>query len=141
MNAINTPAATATVFSSFFATKEEYLSFKAQWKALANKKALTAVDAALRILVLNQDALRSMPPTKNPVRIANGALNESGLQLAMNDLRWEIHLAKTVLKKRAAGDAPSLSPFAQRWVGHGLTIDDLVELFERSSATNLNGGV
>ena len=60
--------------------------FLTHWKNLSRNRAITARDAALRILVLNQDPLKSMAPTKKPGRIASGALQDSGLHRAMLSL-------------------------------------------------------
>ena len=132
MNAINTPA--VSVFSSFFSTKEEYLSFKAHWKDLANQRAITPTDAALRILVLNQDAMRSMPPTTNPVRLANGALQCSGLWLAMGSIGYEAMRAGMTLSKREQNPEYALSPFAQRWTKHGISLEALASLELKAKA-------
>jgi hypothetical protein len=132
-----TTLAAVSVFSSFFSTKEEYLSFKAHWKGLANEKAITPIDAALRILVLNQDALRSMPPTKNPVRIANGALYCSGLARSMSDLSYEARRAKYILNKREQGDDLPLSDFAGRWAKHGISLAALASLEALADATSV----
>lgn len=139
---MNTTTATAvTVFSSFFSNKEEYLSFKARWKALANNKALTCADAALRVLVLNQDALRSLPPTKNPVRLANGALATSGLVLGMSAIQWEASRARIALKKRENGETPVLSDFATRWVNHGISLEALASLETKANPNNFTGAL
>lgn len=137
MNAINTTA--VSVFSSFFSTKEEYLSFKAHWKDLANQKAITIDDAALRILVLNQDAERSMPPTKNPARIANGALQCSGLVVSMANVAYEASRAHQVLAKRAKGESATVSAFAERWAKHGVSLEALASLDSKARATAAAG--
>lgn len=138
---MSTNTTAATVFSSFFSNKEEYLSFKARWKALANDKALTVADAALRVLVLNQDALRSLPPTKNPARIANGALLSSGLVLGMSSVQFEAGRAKVALKKRENGETPVLTSFATRWVNHGISLEALASLEAKANPNNFTGAL
>jgi hypothetical protein len=136
---MNTTATAVSAISTFFSTKEAYLSFKAHWKDLANQKAITLDDAALRILVLNQDALRAMPPTTNPVRLANGALQDSGLFRAMSRVRYEANRAQQVLNKRAKGDTATASPFAERWAKHGITLEALASLADKANANNFMG--
>lgn len=123
--------------SSLFTTKEEYLSFKAHWRDLANTKAINPSDAALRILVLNQDAERSMPPTKNPVRLANGALYGSGLFLAMNSISHEARRAKQALTSREQGDNFKLTSFSERWAKHGVSLELLASLAVKANSSNL----
>jgi hypothetical protein len=136
---MNTITIAASATSTIFSTKEAYLSFKAHWKDLANQKAITLDDAALRILVLNQDALRAMPPTKNPVRLANGALHDSGLFRAMSRVRYEANRAQQVLNKRANGDTTAVSPFAERWGKHGISLEALASLVDKANANNFMG--
>ncbi len=131
---MNTTATAVSVTSTFFSTKEAYLSFKAHWKDLANQRAITLDDAALRILVLDQDALRAMPPTTNPVRLANGALQDSGLFRAMSGLRYEASRAQQVLNKRAKGETATASPFAERWAKHGISLEALASLVTKADA-------
>lgn len=134
---MNTTAVSVT--STFFSTKEAYLSFKSHWKDLANQKAITLNDAALRILVLNQDALRAMPPTTNPVRLANGALQDCGLVRAMSGLTREARHAQQVLAVRAKGQTVADSPFAERWAQHGVSVEALASLVDKASANNFMG--
>jgi hypothetical protein len=137
---MNTNAHAVSAFPSFFATKEDYLSFKAYWKVLANEKAITPVDAALRILVLEQDPLRSMPPTKNPTRLANGALTCSGLVRSMSDLEAEAERAGYILRLRKEGRDLGLSDFAERWVEHGIDLAGLASLEPLAHAISTKGG-
>lgn len=122
-----TNANTQTSFSSFFATKEDYLAFKAHWKQLARDRALTATDVALRMLVLGADPLCVMPPTKNPTRIANGALHTCGLTLSLNSLSGEGHAAR----RRLADSTVAKTAFAKRWGEHGVSDAMLVDLMPR----------
>jgi hypothetical protein len=138
---MSTNATAVSVFSSFFSNKEEYLSFKARWKDLANNKALTVADAALRVLVLNQDALRSLPPTKNPARLANGALFSSGLYLGMSSVQWEASRARHALAKREKGETPVLTAFASRWVNHGISLEALASLEAKANPNNFTGAL
>jgi len=139
---MNTTTTTVTpTFSSFFATKEDYLAFKAHWKLIANTKAITALDMALRILVLNQDALKAMPPTKNPSRLANGALQDSGLFKAMSLLNREARMAgQFIEKQKRPTQAPSpMSAFAASWEKHGIDINALASLEQKSNTSNFLG--
>ena len=81
-----------TSTSSSTLSKEDFASFHLRWKELARTKQITRIDSALRIIVLNQNPLASMPPTKNPARLANGARFCSGLYLAFADLS---HILRT----------------------------------------------
>lgn len=121
MTTVNTTA--ATVFSSFFSNKEEYLSFKAHWKDLAKSRSITAVDAALRMLVLGQDVERSMPPTKNPVRIANGALNCCGVRMAL--LR--------ILTEARSAERLKATEFTTRWAAHGISQQAMASLSAKAT--------
>lgn len=73
--------------NNLFSSKEEYATFATRWKALARAKKLTSQDCLLRCLLLKQDVTRSLPVTKNELRLANGGAKNSGLALALNTLR------------------------------------------------------
>jgi hypothetical protein len=137
MNTLNTAV---SAIPSFFSTKEDYLAFKAHWKDLARNKAITSVDAALRVLVLNQDAERSMPPTKNPVRLANGALHDSGLYHAMVSIIYEASQAQRYLDAKAKGASPTKREFAARWEKHGVSPAALASLGSAASARKFPKG-
>lgn len=122
MNTTNTPVVNA--FSSFFSSKEEYLSFKAHWKELAKSRSITAADAALRMLVLDQTVASVMPPTKNPTRIANGALYCSGARLALTRILYEAR----------AADRVTPTDFSGRWGMHGITLKAMASLAEKATA-------
>jgi len=110
---------------SFFEKKEDYLAFKKQWKHLASASALTRTDAALRILVLGQDATQSMPVTQNPVRLASGGKLASGLNRAMTRIRME---ARCAAGKTLTRHPDATTVFASRWLGHGVSREALASL-------------
>ena len=136
----------ATIPSTLFASKEDYLAFKAHWKDLARHKAITKEDAALRALVLKQDPFRSMPPTENPVRLANGALCVSGVWTAMSSVSYAARSAAEHIAYAARpADAPAkrapytLAPLAQRWLKHGVSQELMASLDEAANRAHIRG--
>jgi hypothetical protein len=53
---------------AFFASREEYLQYKASWKARAARKELTSRDCFLHTLLLGKDLYRAFSPSKKAVR-------------------------------------------------------------------------
>jgi hypothetical protein len=134
----------ATRSTALFTSKEDYLAFKAHWKDLARQKAITKEDAALRALVLNQDPLRSMPPTTNPVRLANGALCASGIWTAMASVSYAATMAAEHLAYAARpADAPAaraprqLPSLAQAWLKHGVSLELMASLKDKANRAHL----
>lgn len=80
-NLINAPAHVA-----LFRTKAEYLAFTKQWKILAHQKKLNRNDCLLRCILLQKDIQKSLPPTKNKIRLQNGSSQNSGLVHAVRAL-------------------------------------------------------
>jgi hypothetical protein len=129
MTIVSTAATAAPAVSSFFATKEDYLAFKARWKALANAKAISVEDVALRVILLGKDPLRALPPTKNADRLANGGWNGSGLVMSMTRLGFEAHHAQRVLGPVQEGRRPAVpTPFANGWAKSGVPFETLATL-------------
>lgn len=142
MNTVTTTAIPSTLFAS----KEDYLAFKAHWKDLARQKAITKEDAALRALVLNQDPFRSMPPTTNKTRLDNGALCASGLWTAMSSVSYAARSAAEHIAYAARpADAPAkrapytLAPLAQRWLKHGVPLELMASLDEAANRAHIRG--
>lgn len=50
--------------ATFFASKEEYLHYIADWKARARAKSLTAEDCLLHALVTGKDVYRAFAPSR-----------------------------------------------------------------------------
>ena len=136
-----TPAAfAAPAASSFFASKEDYLAFKARWKSLANTRTLSVDDVALRVILLGKDPLRALPPTKNPKRLANGGLAASGLVMSMSQLNHEAGHAKRVLGPTPEGRRPAVpTPFSNRWAKDGVPLETLATLGDAARAAIARG--
>ena len=62
------PAAKTT----FFASREEYLAYRAEWKAMAHSKSLTAEDMARHHLLMGKDLYRAFSPSKRSARNGHG---------------------------------------------------------------------
>lgn len=76
----------------FFPSKEEYLAFRAEWKAAARAKTLTAADMAAYALLRGKDLRQAFTPITNPTKLANGQPAEHGLDLACLRLRWQLRM-------------------------------------------------
>ena len=113
-----------------FASKEDYLAFKAHWKDLARQKAITKEDVALRVLLLNKDPYRAMPPSANPARQGKDYFQQGGLFQSMSSLRYETVRAREHLECLAADRTPywKLPAFAERWAKNGVSLELLASL-------------
>jgi hypothetical protein len=54
--------------TSFFASREEYLQYKAVWKTLATRKELTSRDCFVHTLLTGKDLYRAFSASKKAVR-------------------------------------------------------------------------
>lgn len=147
----STPAATP----SMLASKAEYLAFNKRWKELARAKKITREDCLMRGLLLGQDLDEAMPVTRNPVRLANGALQASGRAMAIRALssaspvsaaaRRSAAVAAHAAGGRAPPDWVLQLTWAERWgmphapqdVSLGLSLETLLKVIQSASAVSL----
>lgn len=71
-----------------FRSVDDYRVFRAEWKALAHAKALTAAHMAAYALLTGRSLEAAFSPITNPVKLANGQVARGALQSALACLRY-----------------------------------------------------
>jgi hypothetical protein len=114
---------TKTYPDSLLETKEEYLAFREKWRARARDKSLLPREILLRCLLLGKDPWQAMPPTRDPRRIRNGAIYDSGLYLAVKDLKLDLKRMEQVYSRLKSGQPLKEWEGVPHWLAAGWGVD------------------
>lgn len=81
-------------------SREQFTAFRTTFRALANAKALTSTDILINNLIRGLPADRGFHPISNATKLANGADEWFGFNLAKSDFRWSNSFKKTATADR-----------------------------------------
>jgi hypothetical protein len=85
-----------------FQNLDDLRAFRAEWKALADKKELTSVHMAAYALLMGRSLEAAFAPVTNPVKLANGHAPHASLKGALRSLKVSPALPAG-LEKTSAG--------------------------------------
>lgn len=88
----NSDIAALPVINSYFATREEYLKFRAAWKVLAQKKELTSTHMLLFNLLLGRDEKKGFTPITNSNKLNCNCNGDPwyNFNLIKSSARWKL---------------------------------------------------
>lgn len=78
------------LFPALFLSKEEYLAYRAMFKAKAHAKTLANIDMLLHAALMQRDPHASFGRTTNASKLGNGCIPEQGLSMAYKSLKWSV---------------------------------------------------
>lgn len=71
-------------------TKEQYITFRTAFKALARAKQITSSDIMLYNVIRGLPVSRGFTPITNQVKLANGAIASEALYHAKYQVKWQL---------------------------------------------------